>query len=191
LVLKKYTSPAAIFPAERVTPLANKCEVCVWRSELFGQLQPCNSSLSGSKCYYLCVPQIKTRKTDAPFADFLDSIPHEQIRKDCRAIAEMMQTATKAEPKMWGSSIIGFGHCRLVYPNGKEMDWMQIAFSPRKANITLYLTEKVLKSDLMRKLGKNSCGKGCLYIKNLADVDVPTLKKLIRETVRQRRDAAS
>lgn len=134
--------------------------------------------------------EIKTKKTGASFADFLDSIPEAQKREDCRAIAKMMQAATKTEPAMWGPSIVGFGHCRLVYPNGKEMDWMQIAFSPRKANITLYLTTQVLESDLMRDLGKNSCGKGCLYIKKLSDVDVPTLKKLIRETVRQRKQAS-
>ena len=64
---------------------------------------------------------------------------------------------------------------------------MQIALSPRKANITLYLTEDVLKSDLMEKLGRNVCGKGCLYIKKLSDVDVSTLKRLIQETVRQRK----
>ena len=135
--------------------------------------------------------ELKTKKTGVSVADFLDSIPGPQTREDCQAIAGMMQAATKAEPKMWGPSIVGFGHCRLVYPNGKEMDWMQIAFSPRKANITLYLTEKVLQSDLMEKLGKSSCGKGCLYIKKLSDVDLPTLKKLIRATVRQRSEAAS
>jgi hypothetical protein len=135
--------------------------------------------------------ELKTKKTGASVADFLNSIPEAQKREDCRAIAKMMQVATKAEPKMWGPSIVGFGHYRFVYPNGKEMDWMQIAFSPRKANITLYLTEEVLKSDLMEKLGKNDCGKGCLYIKKLTDVDVQTLKKLIQETVRQRKAAAT
>ena len=120
--------------------------------------------------------ELKTKKTGASVADFLNSIPDEQKREDCRAIARMMQAATKAEPKMWGPSIVGFGHCRLVYPNGKEMDWMQVAFSPRKMNITFYLSEKVLKSDLMEKLGKSECGKGCLYFKKLSDVDVPTLR---------------
>ena len=131
--------------------------------------------------------EIKTKKTGASVADFVNSIPEAQKREDCLAIARMMQAATNAEPKMWGPSIVGFGLCRWIYPNGKEMDWMQIAFSPRKANITLYLTEEVLNSDLMEKLGKNKCGKGCLYIKKLSDVDVPTLKKLIQATVRQRR----
>ncbi len=120
------------------------------------------------------MPEIKTKKTGASVADFLNSIPEAQKREDCRAIAKMMQAATKAEPRMWGPSIVGFGHCRWVYPSGKEMDWMQIAFSPRKANITLYLTEGVLKSDLKQQLGKSACGKGCLYIKKLSDVDVPS-----------------
>jgi hypothetical protein len=135
--------------------------------------------------------EMKTKKTGASVADFLNSIPEAQKREDCWAIAKMMQAATKAAPKMWGPSIVGFGHCRWVYPSGKEMDWMQIAFSPRKVNITLYLTDEVLKSDLMEGLGKNACGKGCLYINKLSDVDVPTLKKLIQATVRQRKAAAS
>jgi len=134
---------------------------------------------------------MRTKKSGASVADFLNSIPETQKREDCRVIAKLMRAATKAEPKMWGPSIVGFGHCRLVYPNGKEMDWMQVAFSPRKMNITLYLTEKVLKSDLMEKLGKSECGKGCLYFKKLSDVDVPTLKKLIQETVRQRKAAGA
>jgi len=134
---------------------------------------------------------MKTKATGVSAADYLKSIPDAQKREDCQAIAKMMQEVTKAEPKMWGPSIVGFGHARLRYPNGKEIDWMQIAFSPRKANITLYLTEDVLKSDLMKKLGKKDCGKGCLYIKKLSDVDVPTLRKMIQATIRQRKAAAS
>lgn len=135
--------------------------------------------------------EIKTKRTSASVADFLNSIPDAEKREDCRTIAEMMRTATRAEPQMWGPGIVGFGHCRWVYPDGREMDWMQIAFSPRKANITLYVTEDVLKSDLMKKLGRSSCGKGCLYIRRLSDVDIPTLRSLIRQTVRQRKAAAS
>jgi len=158
---------------------------------LFPQRDRRQAGPAGQSATISNVAELKTKKTGASVADFLDRIPEAQRREDCRALARMMQAATKAEPKMWGPGIVGFGHCRLVYPNGKEMDWMQIAFSPRKANITLYLTEKVLKSDLMEKLGKTSCGKGCLYINKLSDVDVPTLKKMIRETVRQRIEAAS
>ena len=133
---------------------------------------------------------MKTQKTGDSVDDFLNSIPSAEKRDDCRKIAAMMKAATKAKPTMYGTSIVGFGHCRLLYPNGKEIDWMQVAFSPRKANITLYLTGDVLQSDLMEKLGKSACGKGCLYIKKLSDVHVPTLKKLIQQTVRQRESSS-
>jgi hypothetical protein len=76
----------------------------------------------------------------------------------------MMQAATKAEPKMWGPSIVGFGNCRWVYPSGKEMAWMQIAFSPRKANITLYLTGEVLKSDLKADPGDGAAAEGGYFL---------------------------
>jgi hypothetical protein len=130
--------------------------------------------------------ELKTKKTRSSVTAFLNSIPETQKREDCWAIAKMMRAATKAAPKMWGASIVGFGHCCLVYPSGKEIDWMQVAFSPRKANITLYLNKEVLQTDLMAKLGKKECGKGCLYIKKLSDVDIPTLEKLIRETIRRK-----
>jgi hypothetical protein len=135
--------------------------------------------------------EMKTKKTDASVAQFLDSIPDAQKREDCRAIAKMMRVATQAAPKMWGPGIVGFGHRRLVYPNGKEIDWMQVAFSPRKANITLYLTDEVLRSDLVKSLGKSAYGKGCLYIKRLSDVDAPTLGRLIQATVRQHDERVS
>ena len=130
--------------------------------------------------------ELKTKKTGASVAQFLDSISDLQKREDCRAIAAMMRAATKAEGRMWGPSIVGFGHRLLVYPNGKVMDWMKVAFSPRKANITLYLTQEVLQSGLVSKLGKSACGRGCLYLKRLSDVDRPTLGRLIRATVRQK-----
>jgi hypothetical protein len=97
----------------------------------------------------------------------------------------MMQKATKAAPKMWGPSIVGFGSLLYKYPNGREMDWMQIAFSPRKQNITLYIaTEFEGRDELLAALGSHSCGKSCVYIKRLSDVHVPTLKKLINASVK-------
>ena len=92
----------------------------------------------------------------------------------------MMKQATKADPKMWGSSIIGFGEQHLVYESGRELDWMKIGFSPRKQNITLYIS---LDKALLKKLGKFTTGKGCLYIKKLADVDKKVLKELITASV--------
>jgi len=129
--------------------------------------------------------ELKTKRTDASVADFLDTITDEQTRQDCWEIAEMMQKATKSEPKMWGPSIVGFGNIRYKYTNGKEMDWMQIAFSPRKQNITLYIaTGFEGREDMLAELGKHSCGKGCVYIKRLSDVHMPTLKKLIKASVK-------
>lgn len=129
--------------------------------------------------------ELKTKATDASVDDFLNTIKDEQTRQDCQAISEMMQQATKAEPKMWGPAIIGFGSLRYKYPNGKEMDWMQVAFSPRKQNITLYIaTDFEERDDLLAKLGNHSCGKSCVYIKRLSDLHLPTLKKLIKASVK-------
>jgi Domain of unknown function (DU1801) len=106
------------------------------------------------------------------------------VRQDCWTIAGLMQRATNANPKMWGPSIVGFGHRRYQYPDGREMDWMLAAFSPRKKNITLYLDCDFEGYDeLVEQLGIHSCGKSCIYIKRLSDVHLPTLKKLISASV--------
>jgi len=105
-------------------------------------------------------------------------------RQDGFEIAKIMKQAARSDPKMWGSSIVGFGTQHLNYASGRELDWMLIGFSPRKANITLYITGGLEKqSVLLKKLGKYSTGKGCLYIKKLKDVDVKVLKELVRESV--------
>ena len=129
--------------------------------------------------------ELKTKLNDASVDDFLNAIKDEQVRKDCRAIADMMQKATKAKPQMWGSPFVGFGTRRYKYASGREIDWMLIAFSPRKQNITLYISSGFEGYDeLMAQLGKHSCGKGCLYIKRLSDVHLPTLNKLINASVK-------
>ena len=129
--------------------------------------------------------ELKTKRNDSSVDDFLNAIKDEQVRKDCRAIADIMQKATKAKPQMWGSAIVGFGSRRYKYASGREIDWMLIAFSPRKQNITLYISSGFEGYDeLMAQLGKHSCGKGCLYIKRLSDVHLPTLKKLINASVK-------
>ena len=81
----------------------------------------------------------KTKLTGASVADFFDRIENDQVRDDCRTIAGIMQKATRAPARMWGSSIVGFGTQRCTYANGREAEWMLTAFSPRKQNITLYL----------------------------------------------------
>ena len=129
--------------------------------------------------------ELKTKRNDVSVDDYLDSIKDEQVREDCLAIADIMQKATKAKPQMWGPSIVGFGSRRYKYASGREIDWMLIAFSPRKQNITLYISSGFEGYDeLTAKLGKHSCGKGCLYIKRLSDVHLPTLKKLINASVK-------
>ena len=114
----------------------------------------------------------------------MNTVADEQRRKDCFRILEIMKTATKSEPAMWGPSIVGFGGHQHKYPNGRELDWPIAAFSPRKQNLTLYFMPGFdgRYSGLMSKLGKHSTGKCCLYIKNLDDVDLPTLKKLIKKS---------
>lgn len=127
----------------------------------------------------------KTRPTGIPIADFLNAIPDEQVRQDCWTIAEMMQAAAQAPGQMWGTSIVGFGQYRVVDARGKGSDWMQIGFSPRKQAITLYLWMGGMEhsEETLAKLGKYTRGKGCLYIKRLSDVDLTTLKEMVRASV--------
>jgi hypothetical protein len=128
---------------------------------------------------------LKTKETEVNFKDFLNTIDDETVRKDCRVIAEMMSKATKSEAKMWGANIVGFGSQLLKYESGRELDWMKIGFSPRKANITLYLHLGTgLNEDNLSRLGKHKTGKGCLYIKKLDDVDLEILEKLIANAVK-------
>jgi hypothetical protein len=130
------------------------------------------------------VAELKTKRTAASVDDFLDSIKHDQVREDCRTIADIMGEAVKAKPEMWGPSIVGFGKYKYKYADGREMDWMLIAFSPRKQNITLYIRSDFEGYDeLMSNLGTHSCGKSCIYIKRLSDVHMPTLRKLINASV--------
>jgi hypothetical protein len=128
--------------------------------------------------------ELKTKKTEASVEDFLNGFLSEQTRNDCFEIVKIMKQATKAEPKMWGSSIVGFGTQHLKYASGRELEWMIIGFSPRKQNLTLYVPGSLdTYADLLEKLGKHSTGKGCLYIKTLKDVDAKVLKELIKRSV--------
>jgi hypothetical protein len=135
------------------------------------------------------MPEPKTKLTAASVDDFLDTIEHDQVRDDCRTISALMEQATKAPPRMWGTSIVGFGTYRCHYANGNEAEFMLTAFSPRKQNITLYLGHLDQQRDLLNQLGTHSCGKGCLYIKRLSDVHMPTLKRLVKSSVELMRKA--
>lgn len=129
--------------------------------------------------------ELKTKKNDASVAEFLQAIPDEQKRQDSLTILALMQKATKAEPKMWGSSIIGFGDYHYQYATGREGDWFQLGFSPRKQNLTLYLMSGLeAQRDSLAKLGKHKTGKGCLYINKLADVDMKVLQTMLTDAVK-------
>ena len=125
--------------------------------------------------------EIKTKQTDSSVESFIESIPDEQKRKDSQVILKMMEKATQEKPKMWGSSMIGFGKMRYKSPaSGREVDWFKIGFAPRKANISLHLTLDIQKhAETLKKLGKHKTGVGCLYINKLEDVDINVLEKMI------------
>lgn len=126
---------------------------------------------------------IKTKMTDASVEEFLSKIEGEQKRKDCIEIVKIMKQVTKKEPKMWGPAIIGFGSYHYKYESGREGDMPQIAFSPRKQNITLYIgVGDNSNNPLLKKLGKFTTGKVCLYIKKLTDVDSNVLQELIADS---------
>ena len=134
--------------------------------------------------------ELKTKKTGADAKAYLNAIKDERVRADCWTVAKMMEKATKAKPKMWGPSIVGFGSCRYRYPNGREMDWMLIALSPRKSYISVYTDPGFPgRPELMAKLGKWRGGKSCINIKRLSDVDLPTLQKIIDGSVAATRKA--
>ena len=123
---------------------------------------------------------IKTKPTSSSVEDFLNSIADEQKRKDSQAILAMMEKAMKEKPKMWGSSMIGFGNVRYKSPaTGREVDWFKIGFSPRKANLSLHLIDLQRHADSLTKLGKHKTGSGCVYINKLEDVDIKVLEKMI------------
>lgn len=128
----------------------------------------------------------KTKMTEASVTKFIEAIDDEQKRDDCFEIIKMMKKAAGAEAKMWGTAIIGFGTRPQVYASGKTLDWPVIAFSPRKQNITLYISQALLKkgNPVLEKLGKFKTSKACLYINSLRDVDTKVLQKIFDASVK-------
>jgi hypothetical protein len=129
--------------------------------------------------------ELKTKQNDASVSAFLDSVADPQRREDARAVAAMMASVTKTKPKMWGASIVGYGTQHYKYATGREGDWFRAGFSPRKDSLTLYIMGGLDRHpDLMKKLGKYTVGRSCLYIKKLADVDQKILKQLITRSLK-------
>lgn len=130
--------------------------------------------------------EIKTKQTSASVEDFINGVKEEQKRKDSFAILDMMKKASGDEPKMWGASMIGFGNKRYKSPTtGREVDWFKIGFSPRKSNLSLYLTIDIQShAAALKRLGKHKTGVGCLYINKLQDVDLKVLKGMIETSLK-------
>ncbi|MEP6597265.1 MAG: DUF1801 domain-containing protein [Ginsengibacter sp.] len=124
--------------------------------------------------------ELKTKQTDNSVTAFLNSVEDEKKRKDSFTILEIMKEATQMEPKMWGTSIIGFGNYHYKYDSGHEGDMCIVGFSPRKQSIVLYLMIGLnnLKK-LLKGLGRHKSGKACVYINKIEDVNTDVLKQLI------------
>ena len=129
----------------------------------------------------------KTKETDASVAKYFAAIKDEARRTDCEALAKLMARATKHKPKMWGSSIVGFGSYHYQYESGREGDMPLAGFSPRKAAIVVYDMGFSEAEAFLAQLGNHTKGKGCLYIKKLANVDLKVLEALVAKSVEARR----
>lgn len=127
---------------------------------------------------------IKTLVNDADVEDFINSVEGDVKKTDAFKILEMYKAVTNEKPKMWGSSMIGFGQYHYKSERSKqEGDWPLAAFSPRKQGLTLYIMPGFADySDLLSKLGKHKTSKACLYVNKLSDVDVNILEKLIKRS---------
>ncbi len=131
---------------------------------------------------------IKTKPTAASVVDFINNVKDEPKRKDCFVLLEMMKKASGEEPILWSSSVIGFGIKRYKSPaTGREVDWLRIGFSPRKANLSLYLMVNIKEqAAALKKLGKHKTGVGCLYINKLEEIDIKVLKEMIDASLKQK-----
>ena len=123
--------------------------------------------------------ELKTKVNEASVEAFIDK-QSADVAADCRIISKLMKKATGEEPKMWGASIVGYGRYAYEGASGRSGEWMITGFSPRKTNLTVYIMMGFEKeAALMKKLGKHTTGKSCLYIKRLSDVDLKLLEELI------------
>ena len=124
--------------------------------------------------------ELKTKPTAASVESFLRQIEDPRRRQDCMTVAGLMRQATGREPRMWGASIVGFGDLHYRYATGREGDTFVLGFAPRKDALTLYFCPGIERwHELLSRLGKHRIGKGCLYIRDLAEVDLACLGQLL------------
>lgn len=127
---------------------------------------------------------LKTKSTNAGVSAYLNSVDDMDRRRDAREVLALMKEITGKRPKMWGTSIVGFGSYHYEYKSGRSGDWPVTGFSPRKQNLAIYIMPGFSRySLLMNKLGKYKTGKSCLYLKRLEDVDRKVLRQLIAHSV--------
>jgi hypothetical protein len=127
---------------------------------------------------------LKTARTDASVDDFLAGVPDERRRAEAFSVRDLMVRVTGEQPAMWGESIVGFGSRHLRYATGRELDWFDVGFSPRKQELTVYLNDDFAgRDELLAQLGPHSTGKACLYVKRLDKVDLAVLERLVAASV--------
>jgi hypothetical protein len=128
--------------------------------------------------------ELKTQPTSASVPDFIAAIDNAQRRADSETLITLMQEATGADPILWGPSIVGFGTHRYKYETGREGDWFELGFSPRKTNFSLHLMGGLSRhTEILARLGKHKTSVACLYINRLSDIDLTVLKELLQESV--------
>ncbi|MCY3927924.1 MAG: DUF1801 domain-containing protein [Acidobacteria bacterium] len=127
---------------------------------------------------------LKTQLNDANVEEFLAAVENDRRREDSFTVLELMKRVTGEKPRMWGTSIVGFGSYHYRYASGREGDWPRIGFSPRKQSLTIYVMPGFSNyDDLLSRLGKHRTGKSCLYVNKLADVDMDVLEQLMRSSL--------
>lgn len=129
--------------------------------------------------------ELKTKANEGDVLAFINGVENEQKRNDCKELLEMFSEITNEQPKMWGASIVGFGSYHYKYESGREGDWFLAGFSPRKSNLSIYVTSGFdAHEDLMKDLGKYKTGSACLYVNKLSDIDISKLKTLVERSVK-------
>ena len=132
--------------------------------------------------------QRKTTQHEGDVNGFLDAVENPRCRADARQLLALMQAVTGESPKMWGSSIVGFGSYHYRYASGREGDSLVVGFSPRKQNLVIYIMPGFSDyGELLGKLGKFRTGKSCLYVNKLDDIDLGLLEELVRASVAEMR----
>jgi len=136
----------------------------------------------------MVMAELKTKPHAGSVSAFLKRLDDPQRRKDCQTVVSLMKSLTGARPMMWGTSIVGFGRYRYRYASGREGDWFLTGFSPRKQSLTIYvMTGAKRYARNLRKLGPHKSGGSCLYLRSLEGIHLPTLRKLLAESIRDLR----